>query len=313
MSRIGWIRLSALACACVAGVLGIAFAPWGSVPWFTVVALVVGVAVSEFAAIHLTVARHRIAFTMTEGAMAAALLFAPGSWVIVGVVGGLAIAQVLRRRPVIKVVFNVSQFALGTACAVFVAVHCVTAVQGAVLGMVAFWLVNQTMSAVPIAVIGGQPFWRMVAEDASLHGVHAAATTSLGILGAWLYVNAPLGLLALVVPIALMWMSFEEQTSNAGEARLFAELARGQEQAAAQSMDTSARVVLTAAARVLGGADVEMVLLEDDGPAVYVGDEAGIGRRQADAAAFDAPWVLRALGARRVLTGSEEDARTAQP
>jgi hypothetical protein len=172
--------------------------------------------------------------------------------------------------------------------------------------MAAWWIVNQMLSAAPIAIVGRQPYWRMVFEGSSLHVIHAAAMTSLGLLSAWLVVNAPLGLLGLLVPVVIMWISLDEQTSRAAEARLFAELARGQEQAAALSTDASARVVLTAAARVLGGTDVEMVLFEHAGPVVYTGDETGVTCRQAQPGALDKPWLLRALGARRVVTGIEE-------
>jgi hypothetical protein len=101
--------------------------------------------------------------------------------------------------------------------------------------------------------------------------------------------------------------SFDEQTTKSAEARLFAELARGQEQAISHSIDVSARVVLTAAARVLGGADVELVVVEHEGPVVYTGDESGHTNRRNDATAFDAPWVLRALGAGGVLTGTDDE------
>jgi hypothetical protein len=65
--------------------------------------------------------------------------------------------------------------------------------------------------------------------------------------------------------------------------------------------------VLLAAARLFGGADVEMVLLADDGAVRYNGDEFGVrSRRRVDAGAFDEPWVLGVLGNRGVRTGSED-------
>jgi hypothetical protein len=119
--------------------------------------------------------------------------------------------------------------------------------------------------------------------------------------------TAPLGLLGLLVPLALLWSSYDQQTRRTAEARLFAELARGQEQATGRSTDVSAQVVVTAAARLFGGADVEMVLLAADGPVRYAGDESGVpDRRRVDPEAFDEPWVLRALGARGVVTGNED-------
>jgi hypothetical protein len=99
------------------------------------------------------------------------------------------------------------------------------------------------------------------------------------------------------VPLALLWSSYEQQGRRGAEARLFAELARGQAQQTGRSSDVSAQVVVTAAARLLGGADVELVLLAADGPVRYSGDETGLPeRRRVGSAVLDEPWVLRALG-----------------
>jgi hypothetical protein len=69
----------------------------------------------------------------------------------------------------------------------------------------------------------------------------------------------------------------------------------------------SSQVVVTAAARLFGGADIEMVLLAADGPVRYAGDETGVPeRRRVDPDAFDEPWVLRALGSRGVSTGTDD-------
>jgi hypothetical protein len=65
--------------------------------------------------------------------------------------------------------------------------------------------------------------------------------------------------------------------------------------------------VLTAAARLFGGADVEMILLGDDGAVRFCGDEFGIrSRRRVDPAAFDEPWVLRVLSNHGIRTGSDD-------
>jgi hypothetical protein len=136
--------------------------------------------------------------------------------------------------------------------------------------------------------------------------VHSAGISSLGILGAWLTEQAPLGLVALVVPLLLLWLSYDEQTARAAEARLFAELARLQEQASGRSIDVSAQVVLTAAARLFGGADVEMVLMAADGPVHYIGDENGVGRQRVAPDVLDRDWVIRALGGSAIQTGADE-------
>ena len=92
---------------------------------------------------------------------------------------------------------------------------------------------------------------------------------------------------------------------QAAEARLFSELADGQERVSGRSTDGSARVVLTAAARLFGG-DVEMVLMTADGPVRYVGDERNVLRQRVEQDVFGEAWVLRALGSKVVTTGIED-------
>jgi hypothetical protein len=137
--------------------------------------------------------------------------------------------------------------------------------------------------------------------------VHFAAVASLGLLGAWLAVNAPAGLLGLIVPLGLLWWSYRQQTQRASEATLYAELARGQEQVGG-SADASAEVVVKAAAKLFGAAEVEMLVHHPDGLLRYVGDDTGvISRVRVDAEVMDSPWVLRALAARGVFTGQDGD------
>ena len=150
--------------------------------------------------------------------------------------------------------------------------------------------------AVAVAVTTRRPIGAFLWDSAPLSAIHSAGNSSIGLLAAWLAENAPLGLLALVVPMLLLWLSYDEQTARAAEARLFAELARLQERASGRSVDVSAQVVLTAAARLFGGADVEMVLMTADGAAHYVGDETGVSRRRVDPGVLDSGWVIRALG-----------------
>jgi len=299
-------RLRCVAALAIAASVAMAFeTPWGHPSIAGVVLLTIGVGISNIALINVTVARQRMTFSLAEGLVAAAYLTAPGAWPIVATLLGLIPLFVVRHFSALKMQFNVAQYAIATslASAVVVALH--GSIPACIIAMAAWWMANQVMSAVPLSIIAGESFFKMVVEDAPLQIVHAAGTTSIGLLAAWLAIHAPFGLLGLVVPVVLLWISFDEQTSKSGEARLFAELARGQEQAFTHSVEISARVVLTAAARVLGGADVELVVVEHEGPVVYVGDETGRTERHNDADAFDYPWVLRALGTRGVLTGSD--------
>ena len=301
-AKVRTLAAASLAAAAVAA----AFAGWGAVTWWAVPALAIAVAVTEIAVVHLSAGRQRWTFSLTEGAIGAAYLYAPGAWTVAAVTGGLLVAQLVRRQERLKVEFNVCQFAAGTAFGAYVAHVAGGGVPGAVAGMAVFWLANIVLVSWAMSIVTSQRVWSLLVSSAPLAAVHSAGTSSLGILGAWLAERAPLGLVALVVPLLLLWLSYDEQTARAAEARLFAELARLQEQASGRSIDVSAQVVLTAAARLFGGADVEMVLMAADGPVHYIGDEHGVTRQRVAPDVLDRGWVIRALGAATIQTGVED-------
>ena len=300
------VRLVALLSAVGAVALAVV-GGWGDVAWWAPLVLTLVVGISEVAVVHLQFGRQRWTFSLTEGALGAAWVVSTGSWSVAAVVLGVATAQLLRHQPRLKLEFNVAQFALATAAGSAVAGLSGGGIAGAVAGMAVFFLVNHTLVGVAVSLTSRRRLLPLLASSAPLSAVHTAGNSSIGLLAAFLAMTAPLGLLGLLVPLALLWSSYDQQTRRTAEARLFAELARGQEQATGRSTDVSAQVVVTAAARLLGGADIEMVLLAADGPVRYAGDETGVPeRRRVDPEAFDSPEILRALGARGVSTGSDD-------
>ena len=300
--------------ALLVGAAAAAATGWGHVAWFAPPLLALAVVVAEIAVVHLSFGRQRWTFSLTEGAIAAGFVYEAGAWSVAAVVAGVFAAQLMRRQEQLKVEFNVGQFAAGTALGAGFAHLVGGGIAGAIGGMGMFWLVNNLLVAWAMSLMsssdGGQTtaqrLWALLWASAPLAAVHSAGTSSIGLLAAWLATHAPLGLLALVVPLLLLWLSYDEQTARAAEARLFAELARLQERASGRSVDVSAQVVLTAAARLFGGADVEMVLMTADGAAHYVGDEDGVTRHRVDPSVLDSGWVIRALGGSGITTGVEE-------
>ena len=300
-------RVRAVAVAALAAAGGISVAEgWGEPGWWALPLLALVVAAAEVAVVHLHFGRQRWTFSLTEGALGAAWVLATGAWTVVAVALGVLVAQAVRHQPRLKLTYNVAQFAAATAAGSAAASAVGGGVAGAALGMLVFFLVNHGLVGVAVSLTTNRRLVPLLLTSAPLSAVHTAGNSSIGLLAAFLAVTAPLGLLGLVVPLALLWTSYDQQTRRSAEARLFAELARGQERASGRSTDVSAQVVLTAAARLLGGADVEMVLLAPEGPVRYAGDETGVPeRRRVDPDAFDAPWVVRALGSGRVSTGVE--------
>ena len=300
--------------ALLLGVAAAVATGWGDVVWWAAPLLAAAVVVAEVAVVHLSFGRQRWTFSLTEGAIAAAFVYQAGAWTVASVVAGVFIAQIVRHQERLKVEFNVGQFAAGTALGAGFAHLVGGGIAGAIGGMGLFWLVNNLMVACAMSLMSDVDSGRSTTQrllsllwaSAPLAAVHSAGTSSIGLLAAWLAEHAPLGLLGLVVPLLLLWLSYDEQTARAAEARLFAELARLQERASGRSIDVSAGVVLTAAARLFGGADVEMVLMTADGAAHYVGDETGVSRHRVDPSVLDSGWVIRALGSGTITTGVDE-------
>jgi hypothetical protein len=278
---------------------------WGHPAWYAVPVLAIAVGAAETAVVHLSFGRQRWTFSLTEAAIAIAFVHSPHAWTVLAVAAGVLFAQLIRHQEPLKVHFNVAQFTAATALGAGFAFLVGGGVPGAIGGMGIFWLVNNLLIAAAMSIMSEQKLRSLLWASAPLASIHSVGTSGIGILAAWLAVNAPLGLLALVVPMLLLWLSYDEQTSRAAEAQLYAELARLQEKASGRSVDVSAQVVLTAAARLFASDDVEMVLMGEEGPVHYAGDAEGVVRRRVDPDALDEPWVLRALGERGAVTGND--------
>ncbi len=292
--------------ACL-GLAAAYWAGWGSSAWWALPALALTILATSRLSVRIVLGRQGADFALGDAVLAVALVLAPGAWLAVGVAGGYLLAKV-GRLPWTKLSFNLVLQFWTAALAALVTQVAGGGVFGACAGLAAFAAANHLAVAIPISATSGVPYHKVLVAIGPLGLIHNAGNASVGLLAAWLAIHAPLGLLGLVVPVGMLWWSYQQQTRRAAEARLFAELAQGQEKAAGGTVDASAQVVTTAAARLFGGAEVELLLRHPDGPVRYVGDEHGVNARlRADADAFDAPWVLRALAERGVLTGHDGD------
>ena len=281
---------------------------WRYPSWYALPLLVVAVGLSEFAPVRVIVGRQTLFYTLTDACLAIALFFRPGAWIVAGLTIGLLASNARRRSPWIKLGYNLANLACAGALAVLTALTLGSGVFAVAVALVVYTVANHIITAVAVSTSSGQRYSRLLADTVGFGVIQNIGTASLGLLAAWLISHAALGLLGLVVPLGLLWWSYDQQARQATEARLFEELARGQEEVAGKSVDASAQVVVTAAARSFGGAEVEMLLRHPDGPIRYVGDEHGIQSRvRVETDAFGTPPMLRAMAARGVLTGIEAE------
>ena len=300
------LRLLVIFAAAVAATSSI-LTGWGSPTAYAVPALAVSVFAAELAAVHLTFGRQRWTFALTEAAIAAAFVHSPRAWTVTVTAAGVFLSQVARRQDPLQMSFRVAQFAAATGLGAELAHSVGGGIVGAVGGMALFWLASNTLSVIATVATTDERFGPLVWASAPFAALHSVGSVGLGILGAWLASNAPLGLFALGVPLVLLWISYDEQATRSAETALFAELARLQELASSRSVDASAQVVLTAASQMFDSPEVEMLVLAEEGPVHFSGDAEGVSRRRVDPDALDEPWVLQALADCRTVTGVLDD------
>lgn len=293
---------SAVAAGSICVFLGQGSAPLWVFPLF---------ALTFFLAGHYTVwvpvGRQGIAFALGDAVVAVGLVVDPGSRTVLAMVAGGAVVYYLRHDTLLKLGFNVAQAALAIASAAMVTKALGGGVAAALVGLIAFVLVNYCLIGSAVSLTSGRRFSAVFHEFAQLGAVHNAGNISIGLLTGWLAVNAPFGLLGLVAPLVLLWWSYRQQAERAAEARLFAQLAEGRERLTEASADSSAHLLVQSAARLFGGAQVELLLRHPDGLIRYAGGEDGVDERShVSPDALAQPWVLRALGTQEVTSGLDD-------
>ncbi len=261
--------------------------------------------------VSLPIARGEWQVGGVDMAGAALLLLCPGPglWLATALASALLSVQVWRRngRRWRSLDFTTSsallQIALAATLTSALRYAGVVAMTAALAGLLLAALTRHTMAAAAVALTARRPLLGLLTPRLPIALVTAFGNGAVGLLIGWLVINAPLGLAGLAVPGVLVASTYEMQSRRSAEARLFAALATEQQRAAGRSLDQSVAVLLTVTARMLDGADIELLLSGPEGLIRYTGDESGVsGRARVDPSAFDAPWVrlLLARGAVRI-------------
>src|SRR5262249_22669175 len=185
-----------------------------------------------------------------------------------------------KRRPWLKTVYSLSTFAAASAAAALLTLLLGLGVAPALCGVLAFAAVCHLLVAVAVWLSTGRAYVRVLRDTGFLPLLIAGGNASVGLLAGWLALHEPVGLLGLVIPVSLLWWSYDQQARRVAEARLFEELAHGHEQILGASVDSSAQVVVTAAARMFGGAEGDLLLRHPDGLVEAVADEHGLRERK---------------------------------
>ena len=278
---------------------------WGSVPPHVVVLMAAVVAVAELVEVPARSGASRWPVSLADGAVGACLLLGDGAWSVAAVGAGVVAAQLVRgpsRHRALDLAVRLFSTALAQAVGGVLGGDLV----GAVTGLAVFWLVGCALVASAVAAISQRPLLSLVLCIARTSALPAAAGAGVGLLVTGVALQTPLGLLGLAAAAAAVRWASSSAARHRGEARLFAHLAQAPE----RSPDASAQLLVTAAARLLHGADVELVVLDSVLPRRFSGDERGRPGRPSDVVALDEPWVLEALTSPEVRRSREDDRPT---
>jgi hypothetical protein len=264
---------------------------WGSVPLHVVVLMAAVVAAAELVALPTRPGPSRWPASLAEGAVGACLLLGDGAWSVVAAGAGIVAAHAVRRCPRSERTTSPSACSrppprrpsAGWSAAGWSAPSPGSRSSG-------WWAACSSPPPSPRCRSGR---WCRSPLDRADLGAAAAASAGVGLLATGLVLHAPVGLLGLAAGAAAVRSATCHAAWRRGEARLFAHLAQAPERTA----DASAQLLVTAAARLLRGADVELVVLDGVLPRRYAGDERGQPGRPSDVVALDEPWVLTALAA----------------
>jgi hypothetical protein len=261
-------------------------------------------AVASLLDVSLPVGRGHWQMRGSDAAGAALLVLCPGPGLWIGAVGAAGMlmlgAKLTSRRRWRSLDYAVASSLLqaGAATAVTSGLRFGGAapVAAAVGGVLAAAFTRHAMAAGGVALTSRRPLLGLLFSRLPGALFMASGNGAVGLLVGWLMVHGPLGLAGLAVPGLLVAGTYELQARRSAEARLFAALASEQQHLAGRSLEQSVAVLMTVAARLLGGADVELLLSGPEGLVRYTGDESGVsGRARSDPSAFDAPWARQLL------------------
>ena len=282
----------------VVGALAVTMAPGGATSgdnWSLALGLIVVTAAAELTAVRLRHGESTEELTLFEAAVVMdALLLSPSTAVVVPVLG-LALASMLRRRPVVKAAFNLGTYALATVVLVATfrlvaggaAPFATRSVLGLVLGTIGFAAINLGCLARVLAVVSPASFREVVRDEWRLSLVMALGNVALGTVVVSVAQSSPTLLPMTALPAAALTYAYRSASQRVDERDRAARLL-DLSQALVGKLDADEMVAsfLTSARRAFR-ADRACVVL-DVGlaawPVVVEVDAGGVVRRQATTA-----------------------------
>lgn len=178
-------------------------------------ALFFGITITEQFPVPLRFQSETLSFSLTEAVWVGGLMLARPSVLVLSVAVGILAGQILRRVPVYKLVFNVGQFvvALTIAQAIYSSLHPETALgpkawMSAAMAMAAYAVVNATLVAKVISIVGRKPFLTVLVPPLGANAIHFIGNTAIGLEIAVIWAASPLYLPVLGAPLFLALLAY---------------------------------------------------------------------------------------------------------
>jgi diguanylate cyclase (GGDEF)-like protein len=190
-----------------------------SVPWpiFAVVYFL-----AEIKDIEVHFRRENHSFSLSELPAVIGLFFVDGQTYILGLVVGAAAALFFARQPAAKILFNLSQFILGSVLglAVFHALSVTGGIPGPISWVAAFaatlttTVVGSIAIATVITVSGGAPQFGRLPQMLQVGVLFAVTNTSLALLAVNILWDDPLAIWLVGVPVVTMFVAYRAYLSE---------------------------------------------------------------------------------------------------
>ena len=196
---------------------------WSGEDTWGFVALAAGIAVGELFPLALRRGTEILYLSLTDAVWTAGLVLllsgmphpvAP-SILTAGVAVGTFLGQALRRRPAVKIAFNVGQYLFGITVAelIFQALHPASVSHPVIwiytaVAMAVFFAINASATALVISWVEGTPFPSVILPPLVPNAMHWVGNVSLGVLIAVIWTEAPSAVPLMAVPLGVSYSAY---------------------------------------------------------------------------------------------------------
>ncbi|NJC74354.1 hypothetical protein HC031_32270, partial [Planosporangium thailandense] len=165
------------------------------------------------------------ALSLYEAALIVDVLLLPPRQALLAAVLGQVVALAVRRRPLVKVLFNLGNFAASMSALIAV-VHLVggtpgtltaRALAGVLLGSAAFTAVNLCCMAAILSLVTGVSRWSVIRSEARLSAYMAIGTLATGLTTTEIGLYAPMLLPFMAMPALALTYAYRAAAQEADE------------------------------------------------------------------------------------------------